>query len=59
MPPPRHGHVWSAGHWEWRQRHHQWGNGTWIRERHGYRYNQPTWVERDGQWYMERGNWRR
>jgi hypothetical protein len=58
-PPPRPGHVWVNGHWEWRQHHHQWIAGTWLRERHGYRYSQPAWVERDGRWYMERGTWRR
>lgn len=58
-PPPRHGHLWVPGHWEWQHRHHQWVAGTWIRERHGYQYNQPTWVERNGRWHMERGNWAR
>src|ERR1035437_1895278 len=58
-PPPRRGHVWVGGHWEWKNRHHQWVRGTWIRERRAYQYIQPTWAERDGRWYMERGNWRR
>ncbi len=58
-PSPRHGHVWVAGHWEWRHGHHRWVNGHWLRERRGYHYNQPTWTERDGGWYMERGGWRR
>ena len=58
-PTPRRGHVWVAGHWEWRGHHHQWVRGTWIRERRGYQYIQPTWAERDGRWYMERGSWRR
>jgi hypothetical protein len=58
-PPPRHGHVWVAGHWGWRNHHHQWIAGTWIRERRGYQYHQPAWVERNGRWYMERGGWRR
>jgi hypothetical protein len=59
IPAPRSGHVWSAGHWEWRNRHHQWVGGTWVRERRGYHYSQPTWVENNGRWRMERGNWRR
>ena len=59
IPPPRRGHLWVAGHWEWKNRHHQWAPGTWIRERRGYRYVQPAWAERDGRWYMERGSWRR
>ena len=59
VPQPRRGHVWVAGHWGWRNNHHQWIKGSWIRERRGYHYNQPAWAERDGRWYMERGNWRR
>ena len=59
MPAPRRGHVWSAGHWEWRHRQHQWVRGNWVRERRGYRYDQPAWVERDGRWHMQRGQWRR
>lgn len=59
MPPTRRGHVWSAGHCEWRQSQHQWVAGRWIRERRGYHYNQPTWVERYGGWQMERAQWRR
>ena len=59
MPAPRRGHVWVAGHWEWRNRHHQWVAGTWVRERRGYQYVQPSWTERDGRWQMERGSWRR
>ena len=58
-PPPRHGHVWVGGHWEWRNHRHHWIVGTWIRERIGYRYTQPNWVERDGHWHHARGSWRR
>ena len=35
------------------------GQGRWVRDRPGYRYNQPAWAERDGRWYMTRGNWAR
>ena len=59
VPAPRHGRVWVAGHWDWRNRQHQWVPGTWVRERRGYSYNQPQWVERNGRWQMTRGNWRR
>lgn len=59
VPAPRAGRIWVAGHWEWRNRQHQWVAGTWIRERRGYQYSQPAWNERDGRWYMTRGNWRR
>lgn len=59
IPEARRGHVWSTGHWEWRNNRHRWIAGNWIRERRGHRYSQPQWVERDGRWAMVRGNWRR
>jgi hypothetical protein len=59
VPPPRRGHFWVPGHWEWRGNHHHWVSGAWVRERPGYHYMQPTWVERDGRWHMEQGGWRR
>ena len=59
IPEARRGHVWSAGHWEWRNRKHEWVAGNWVRERRGYTYNQPTWVESNGRWSMQRGSWRR
>lgn len=59
IPAPRHGRVWVAGHWGWRNQRHQWVKGSWIRERRGYQYHQPAWVERDGRWQMQAGNWRR
>jgi len=59
MPPPRHGYVWSPGHWEWRRGHHVWMPGQWFRERPGYVYHAPTWVQRDGRWVMEGGRWDR
>ena len=59
VPEPRHGQVWSAGHWEWRHNNHQWVGGTWMRERRGYHYTQPTWAEHDGRWQMTRGAWAR
>jgi hypothetical protein len=59
VPAARRGHVWVAGHWEWKNKKHHWVKGTWIRERRGYVYTQPTWQERDGRWMMQRGDWRR
>ncbi|OGA23085.1 MAG: hypothetical protein A3H34_05000 [Betaproteobacteria bacterium RIFCSPLOWO2_02_FULL_67_19] len=57
-PALRRGHIWVAGHWDWKNRQHQWVDGHWIRERHGYRYDQPSWMEREGSWHMQRGGWR-
>lgn len=59
VPAARPGHVWRAGHWEWRGNKHRWVAGTWIRERRGYHYVQPAWVESNGRWRMNQGAWRR
>ena len=59
IPAPRRGYVWAPGHWEWKYNHHVWTGGHWVRARRGYVYDNPTWEERDGQWQMRRGNWRR
>jgi hypothetical protein len=59
VPQARRGMVWVPGHWDWRNQRHVWVRGTFVRERHGYHYAQPAWTEREGRWYMERGNWRR
>ena len=59
MPEPRRNRTWVAGHWEWQNRRHVWVAGHWVRDRPGHRYNQPAWAERDGRWYMTRGNWAR
>ena len=57
MPHPRHGHVWAAGHWEWRGQRHDWVPGVWIAERPGYLYSPAGWVQRDGRWFMQEGRW--
>jgi len=57
IPAPRHGHVWSAGYWEWRGSRHEWVPGRWLEERPGYAYTQPRWIERDGRWVREEGRW--
>jgi hypothetical protein len=58
-PPPRPGYVWVPGYWGWSNGRHVWLNGSWLRERPGYAYWQPRWVERDGRWWLERGQWAR
>lgn len=57
VPPPRRGHVWAPGHWEWKNRHHVWAPGKWLRERRGYVYKAPDWEERGGSWRLRNGNW--
>jgi hypothetical protein len=57
MPPPRHGHVWAPGHWEWGGQRHVWAPGYWIAERPGYVYSAPAWTARGGGWYMEPARW--
>ena len=59
VPAPRHGNVWVAGHYEYRNHKYHWVKGTWVKERHGYTYHQPKWEERDGRWAYEHRGWQR
>jgi hypothetical protein len=59
VPPPRHGHIWSQGHWESNGRRHYWVPGAWIVERPGYAYSAPVWYEERGRWQMRPGAWSR
>jgi hypothetical protein len=59
VPPPRHGKVWVAGHYEYRNHRYQWVKGAWVKERRGYTYHQPKWEERDGRWAYEHRGWQR
>ncbi len=58
-PHPRHGYIWSPGHWEWQGNRHAWVTGIWIEARPGYAYAAPNWIERNGRWEMQQGHWRR
>jgi hypothetical protein len=58
-PRPRHGYIWSPGHWEWQGNRHAWVTGIWIEARPGYAYAAPSWIQRDGHWEMQQGHWRR
>ena len=58
-PAPRHGMVWSPGHWEWRHQRHVWVPGTWIQARPGYVYAQPEWRQVNGRWAWQAGHWNR
>lgn len=58
-PPPRHGHIWAPGHWEWNGRAYIWSTGFWMQARPGYHYVQPVWVQRGNRWEMHRGGWER
>ncbi len=59
MPHPRHGHVWSPGHWEWRGGRFEWVTGFWVAERPGYVYAPPVWVQREGRWFLDEPRWAR
>ena len=60
VPAPRHGHVWAAGHYEWRGGQYAWVDGHWLGARNGYEYREPRWVQRgNGEWAMVGGNWER
>ncbi|MFP5393776.1 MAG: thrombospondin type 3 repeat-containing protein [Gammaproteobacteria bacterium] len=56
VPPPRHGHVWAPGYWNWEHGRHVWRDGHWERARDGYAYRRVEWMrERDG--YRMVGGW--
>ncbi|MES2742629.1 MAG: YXWGXW repeat-containing protein [Pseudomonadota bacterium] len=59
VPHPRHGYVWTPGHWEWRGHRHDWVGGMWVAERPGYVYRAPAWRQREGGWSMDRNGWER
>ena len=58
-PPPRHGHVWVPGHWEWQGNRHVWVKGFFLRARAGYYYNQPQWIQVGDRWTYRPGAWAR
>ena len=58
MPAPRRGYVWVPGYWDWTGHRHVWVAGTWVRERPGYVYAHPLLAQRNGQWVLQRGEWR-
>jgi hypothetical protein len=57
VPAPRHGYIWSQGHWEWNGHKHFWVPGVWIAERPGYAYTAPVWIEDHGHWVMRPARW--
>lgn len=60
VPAPRPGHVWAAGHYDWRNGQYVWIPGRWMTARNGYEYRDYRWVQRgNGEWYRVGGNWER
>ena len=57
VPPPRAGHVWVPGFWDWRNARHTWVVGHWVPERRGCHWTPHRWVSRDGRWYFQPGGW--
>lgn len=58
-PPPRHGHIWVPGHWEWRHHQYTWVGGYYVRARAGYYYQSPQWVRHGERWAYNEGRWAR
>lgn len=56
-PPPRRGHVWVPGHWEWQGSRHAWVAGYFVRARSGYAYQQPHWEQHGNRWAYTGGRW--
>jgi hypothetical protein len=59
VPPPRAGHVWQPGFWEWRGDRHYWRKGYWVRERPGYYWHPSRWENMNGRWVLRHGGWHR
>lgn len=57
VPPPRHGHVWAPGYWNWEGDRHVWMSGRWEAERRGQHYRRAQWMRDDGGYRLERGGW--
>ena len=59
VPAARPGHVWSRGHWVWRNHHYVWVRGHWVRARYGYRWSHPHWAAHYNRWHYVPGHWAR
>lgn len=57
-PEQRHGYVWAAGHYEFRDGQYVWVPGHWMTARPGYVWQDARWQrDRNGQWYLTEGTW--
>ena len=59
VPAPRRGHMWVAGHWQWRNARYVWVPGQFVAVRAGHHYVQPRWVMYNGRWGYHGGGWQR
>lgn len=57
LPPPRHGHVWIPGYWDWTGARYAWVSGRWEPERRGCHWVPHRWISRDGLWVLQAGGW--
>ena len=57
-PPPRTGHVWVPGHWEWHGGRYDWRGGYWQQARPDYVYAPGRWVRADGGWRWAEPDWK-
>lgn len=57
LPPPRAGHVWIPGEWDWRDGQWVWVDGHFERERAGKKWRAGRWEERGGAWARVDGDW--
>ena len=57
VPPPRAGHSWMPGYWDWTNGRHVWVAGHWVPMRQGCHWRRHRWILRGGRWYLEPGRW--
>ncbi len=57
-PPPSPQHVWTGGHWAFRDGRYGWVPGTYVvAPEPAARWVPARWVAREGGWYFEPGRW--
>jgi hypothetical protein len=59
VPPPRAGHVWVPGHWQYHRDAYGWRQGYWEPARRDHVYAPGRWVRADGGWRWVEPNWKR
>jgi hypothetical protein len=57
IPPPRPGHVWIPGYWDWKGDRYAWISGHWEAERRGCHWVPHRWISRNGRWVLQAGGW--
>jgi hypothetical protein len=55
--PPRVGHAWVPGHYDWRHDQYVWVGGHYRRERVGWAWHDGAWVRHGDHYDWHAGHW--